>query len=201
MSTASDDNDGVEWKDGDIYPPVEDIAKALQDPGKPKKVVTKNGEVTRHQCPALEKLAYQVYEKILKVHNNPKGLTVSVSRGKKPLLIEMVLKRKHVDVTECDPFFQNYQQQGMVYLWRNDKKLCGLDQCVAAFQENRKVDVAKKESARTGNDGFRLCCVLLDPQFRGSVSGIMSKKRTGPDRIRAGTQRCISLMKSSARAS
>ena len=105
------------------------------------------------------------------------GLTKNVSRGRVPLYKELVLKRRHVDVTDCHPFFHEQQSGGKVYLITNNTINCGVDVAIDSFQEASRIQFLKRQDNRTNNDGLRLCCILLDPSLRGSVTGIMYKKK------------------------
>jgi hypothetical protein len=173
----SDANNTTHWKDvASLYPPAEDIVKALQDRGKKQLKKNKGKDVERHVFPLLEKLAGKLFAAIQSAIKPP-GLTVNPSRGKQPLYKELVLSRRHVDVTETDPFFHSYARDGKVYLISNNASHCGLDQAIQHFQEYHEHQLAQKNSARTPNDGLRLACILLDPTYRGSVSGLMSKKK------------------------
>ena len=167
-----------EWhKVASIYPSPGEIATALQDAGKEKVVKNKKGQVTQHRFPLMEKLATDVYKRIF-TELKPEGLTKNVSRGKLPLYKEIVLKRRHVDVHETNPFFHQYRKDGKVYLIANDPKLCGLDLAVQSFQDYIKSETNKRNMSRTTNDGLRLSCIMLDAKFRGPVSSILSKKKT-----------------------
>lgn len=54
---------------------------------------------------------------------------------------------------------------------------CGLDTAIDRYQECVEPQLKQKNIARTSNDGLRLALILLDAQHRGSVSGVMSKKK------------------------
>ena len=94
------------WKDrATVYPPAEEIVKALQDRGKKVKVTEKGTERIKHKFEIAGKLVAKVYKSIRDQFNKPPGLTENVHRGKQPLLKEFIISRKHVDVSETDPFF------------------------------------------------------------------------------------------------
>jgi hypothetical protein len=165
------------WKDNaSVYPSAGEIAAALQDQGKVVVVKRKGGNLNKHRYPLIEKLASKVYAKI-RQEFAPDGLTKNVSRGKTPLYKEILLSRRHVDVTETDPFFLEYTQDGKVFLINNSPVHCGLDHSIDHFQDFVLQQTQQKNSARTNNDGLRLGCILLDANHRGSVSGMMSKKK------------------------
>jgi len=87
------------------------------------------------------------------------------------------MMRKHVDAVELDPFFHSHQKDGKVYVISNDKNHCGVVHVVNRFQEFISSNNQKKNGVRTSMDGLRLACILLDPKYRGTVSGMMAKKR------------------------
>ena len=88
-----------------------------------------------------------------------------------------MVHRSHKDVTETHPFFHPYAKDGRVYLIKNDATNCGLDLPLQRFQELVESLLQQKNSDRTSNDGLRLGSILLDNQYRGSVAGIMTKKK------------------------
>jgi hypothetical protein len=53
----------------------------------------------------------------------------------------------------------------------------GLDVAIDRFQDSVEALLHQKNSARTPNDGLRLGCIMLDPAFRESVAGILTKKK------------------------
>jgi hypothetical protein len=168
-----------QWKDSNaVYPSFDEIVKAMQDLGKHQVVKHKGKEVRQHRYPLVEKLAAKVYTSILAEFNNPEGLGKNVSRGKLTLARDIIIRRRHTDITEVDPLFHPYGKDGKVYLVTNSTVHAGLDVCLKSFQEATEATLRQKNTARTSNDGLRLGCILLDAQYRGSVSGIMSRKKT-----------------------
>jgi hypothetical protein len=159
-----------------IYPPPKEIAQALQDMGKGKTVQAKKKEVKQHSYPLVDKMATKIY-KAIQEEFKPEGLTSNISRGKQFLVQSIILARRHVDISETHPFFRQFGKDGKVYQISNSPDHSGLDTAIQRFQENVVHTVKQKNSARTGNDALRLGCILLDPKYRGSVTGIMSKKK------------------------
>lgn len=70
-NTSTSDNE-VSWKDGDIYPKAEEIALALQDPGKAKVVKKKGSELSQFKFPLIEKLCNKIYNNIMKEFEQPR---------------------------------------------------------------------------------------------------------------------------------
>jgi hypothetical protein len=170
---------GSIWKDCKaVYPPIEEICTALQDLGKHQVVKIKGKEVRQHRYPLVEKLAAKIYASIQGAFSNPEGLTKNVSRGKMTLVRDIIIRRRYTDIAETDPFFHKYGNDGKVYIVTNSTEHAGLDVCLKSFQEAIEASLSQKNSARTSNDGLRLGCILLDSKYRGSVSGIMSKKKS-----------------------
>jgi hypothetical protein len=179
MSTNSGESNTKWSQSATIYPPFEEIIKSLQDPG--KSVTVKKGggrEYSSHKYPLMEKLATKVFTAIQR-NLNPEGLTKNVSRGKIPLFKEMLLSRKHVDISETHSAFHPYGKDGKVFLIGNDPIHAGLSFAVDRFQEYIQVQLEQKNSARTFNDGIRLGCIMLDPKYHSSMAGVVSKKRKG----------------------
>jgi hypothetical protein len=167
----------MEWKLCEtLYPSPEEIVGALQDVGKSETVKRKGREITRQKYPLILKLARKIYTNIQK-ELNPEGLTKNISRGAQALYKEIVLVRRHVDISETDVFFHSYGIDGQVFLITNEPKRCGIDVAIGNFQSSIEAFIKQKNSARTCNDGLRLASILLDSKHRESVSGIMSKKK------------------------
>ena len=166
------------WKDNDnIYPPAAEIAAALQDMGKRQVVKQKGREVPIHKYPMIDKLAGKIYASILSLYNNPEGLTKNKTRGKQFLYRDIIQSCRHRDISESDPFFHQFGKDGKVFVITNHTRHAGIDVCVQNFQRSIEHQLRQKNSARTSNDGLRLGCILLDPQYRSTVAGIMSKKK------------------------
>ena len=71
---------GGPWKDCmDIYPPVAEIAAALQDLG--KEVPRKHKRKPIVKFPLVEKLVTKLYSRILLHFGNPEGLTKNATWG------------------------------------------------------------------------------------------------------------------------
>ena len=167
----------IRWKDNaSVYPEAEEIVVALQDAGKRVVVKRKGSETYKHKYPLDEKLANKIYGSIQKVIN-PEGLTQNITRGREPLLRDIIILRRSTDVHKTDPFFHRHGKDGKVLIISNDPAHAGIDKCIDHFQEYIYHQVNQKNSARTSNDGLRLGCILLDSRYRGSVGGIMSKKK------------------------
>jgi hypothetical protein len=167
------------WKDCHaVYPPFEEIVTAIQDLGKHQVVKHKGKEIRQHRYPLVEKLAAKIYASIQTEFHNPEGLTKNVSRGKMTLVRDIIIRRRHTDISETDPIFHPYGSNGKVYIVTNSTIHAGLDVCLKSFQDSIEATLRQKNSARTSNDGLRLGCILLDGKYRGSVAGIMTKKKS-----------------------
>lgn len=106
QAMASSGSTGERWKDCErVCPTAQEIAVALQDTGK-KEAVKKKGaaDAVKHKFSSVQKLAARIHVSTQKQFGNPDGLTKNVSRGKIPLAKEITLSRRHVDVSETDPF-------------------------------------------------------------------------------------------------
>ena len=164
------------WKDElSIYPSSAEIAKALNDHGEKAERTRKGKKYPYHRYPVLQKLAQQLFTNI-KDKFNPQGQTTNVSRGKEKILNDILLQRKLIDVSEADPSLLPYAKDGKVFAIKDCPLLLGLDVCVENYQKLLELTTLQRQLERTCNDGLRLGCILLDPQYRQSVSGIMTKK-------------------------
>jgi hypothetical protein len=177
MSSVVVDED-MKWRDKvAVYPPFHEIVTALQDVGKAETAKKKGKDVPRHKYPLIEKLASKIFVSIQREFNKPEGLTKNVSRGKVPLYKEIILARKHVDVSETAVVFHSYAKDGKVFLVQKNPVNAGLDICIDRFQNHVLSQLRQKNSARTASDGLRLALILLDGQYRSTVVGLMSRKK------------------------
>ena len=168
------------WKDcAAIYPPSDDIYKALQDVGKLVPCRTKAGKekglkLTKYDL--IQKMAAHVYRKIKEIYR-PAGMTDNVSRGKHALVLDIVNSRKAFDTAEVMMEFHECNSNGKVLLIANEVPYAGLQMSVERFQNHIEDSVKKKEAQRTPDDGMRCTAIMLDPQYRGTVGGIMTNKK------------------------
>lgn len=173
----TDEPPPLEWKECKaLYPPKDEIARAFQDAGQRKEYTKKGKKFYQTRFPEIEKLTVKVWNKIMEIYN-PDGMPKNVTRGKTPLLKEIVLRRKHVDASDLDIFFHPHSKDGKVFIISDNTDHCGLDLAISGFQEQYRHSLHQKNVARTCDDGIRLGCILLDPSYRDSVSGIMSHKK------------------------
>lgn len=179
-SVGGNANLPVRWKDCvKIYPPFKEIAAALQDIG--KQVASRSAAGKRQglkltQYDKVAKLSAHIYRKIKDLYK-PKGLGDNVSRGKIALMNDIINYRKAVDVAEVRIEFHPFAKDAKVFLINNEVPFAGVDQSVERFQNHIEETVKAKMTQRTPDDGMRCVAILLDPEFRGSVSGIMSNKK------------------------
>jgi hypothetical protein len=159
-----------------IYPPVHEIADALQDPGKTQKKLVKGSQQFVTSFPKIRKLCSKIYTQIQAIYN-PSGLTKNVSRGKEALATLVLMHRKSQDVIQLDSFFHQFAKAGKVYLITNNPSHCGLDIPIKEFQSSIVAQVVKNRSVRTPNDGIRLALTLLDPKYRESVAILMTNRK------------------------
>lgn len=166
------------WKDClELCPSPEEIVEALQDPGAQKKVKKRGKEQLVTKFPLVEKIGTVIHKKMLKVHNKPDGMDTNSTRGKIPLCIEIIQRRHHVDISETDVFFHPHGKQGNVFIITNNPDDSGIDLAIDGFQQHCIQAMEQKNAARTEIDGVRLACVLLDPEHRSTVAGLMSRKK------------------------
>ena len=100
---------------------------------------------TRFQ--SVEKLANKMFNAIKTKLNNPDGLTKNSTGGKMPLVKEIILRRKHVDVSEVDVFFHPCAKDGKVFIVTNNKEHSDIDLAINGFQEHIKQQIHQKNTA------------------------------------------------------
>ena len=126
----------------ELYPKPEEIATALQDVGTRKKHTRKGKEEYKTKFTLIEKLGVEIYNNIQKVYK-PEGLDKNVSRGKIPLCLEIIQRRRHCDINETDAFFHQFGKDGKVFLITNDPTTCGIDLVIKGFQEQLEIIQSK----------------------------------------------------------
>jgi hypothetical protein len=87
------------------------------------------------------------------------------------------MMRKHTDISETRLFFHQFAKAGKVYIIANDLVWCGVNIALDQFKESILAAIHQKNTALTSADGLRLGCIMLDPKYQDSISGIMSKKK------------------------
>ena len=91
-ATTASTNLPPRWKHhAQVFPPADEIAHALQDKGKEVSTKQKGLQVVKHRYPLIERLAMKIYTKIFNTFNKPDCLTKNASRGKYPLVHEIIL--------------------------------------------------------------------------------------------------------------
>lgn len=167
----------VRWKDNaSIYPDPQEIARCLQEPGVASTRKRNKKDVPCTKFPLIDKLAVKIYKSIQEQYN-PEGLTKNVTRGKERLVQGLVLHRRHADVSHVNTFFHQFQVDGKVYVITDNVNNSGIDVPIDRFQSEVEMELKRKNSARTCNDGLRLASIMLDPKYRAIVAPLMTNRR------------------------
>ena len=178
--------------DKELYPSFVSFVTALQDPGVEKKSKKKvaSGEL-KH--PKIQKMCLELYRKILSRHRHRiPTLDSNENRGAKKLLHAIILKRKKRTVAEVDEMYRSFADKSdhTVYTIANSTTTYGLDIVLEAFENNESQAVTKTQLNRTPDDAMRLVWILLDPENRGTVQGILTGKK---DRKKLDQSHCTTL--------
>jgi hypothetical protein len=178
-----------------LYPSFTSFMVAIQDPGKEKTTKSKKGnkEATVMTFPRVKKLCLELYRKILLRHRDRlPSLDKNENRGAQKLEKVLLLKRKRRSVTEVHPDYKQFASNGdnSVYTITNDPKLFGLDVVLLAFESHLAQAVTKTQGNRTPDDAMRIVWILLDPNNRATVQGILSGRK---DRKKMDQSYCTTL--------
>ena len=165
-----------------LYPSLDDFMKVLQDEG----IVDKNSKQSTLKYNVIEKFSTSLF-KNLKLINLP-GLTPSFNqtRGKSMICSQILYLRKHVDKSSVFEELRNFGKNDStkVYIITNDVQSCaGFDVLLKNIESTFLHLVCSADNHRTPNDALRVCGILLLPKYRGTVDGILNKKRQ--DRAKA----------------
>lgn len=139
---------------------------------------TYSNATKKTRFPILQKLCSTLHANILKEFNKPEGLDTNKTRGPRQVAQFILPKRKHKDLVEVEAAFHPYGNGSKVFIISNDTDTAGLETAIDALQDYCDSKIAKKNSARTPNDGLRLSSVMLEPRNRGPVSKFLSGKKS-----------------------
>lgn len=156
-----------------LYPKVEDFMKLLQDEG----IVDADNSSRTLKYNGLNKYAIELYKK-LKLIKVP-GLDKNITRGKKSIVSTIVSLRKHTDKASVFESLRNYGKRDStkVFIIKNDVEHAGFDILLSTLETVFLHSVTSSEQSRDNNDALRVAGILLLPKYRGTVDGIMNKKR------------------------
>ena len=177
--------------DKELYPSLDVFMTAIQDAGREKK--SKNKDTGVMAFPKIKKLCLDLYRKIYARHSNRlPGLDKNEHRGAQKLEKVILLKRKKREVSEVDTEFAKFcdKNEGCVYTIANDRHKFGLNLVLDAFENHQLQAVSKTALNRTPDDAMRLVWILLDPDNRGTVTGILTGKK---DRKKMDQSHCTTL--------
>jgi hypothetical protein len=93
-------------------------------------------------------------------------------------------------VVEVNDAFRPFAVENDVYTINNDLVKYGLDIVLDAFENNEAQAVTKNQLNRTPDDVMRVVWILLNPENRGTVQGILSGKK---DRKKQDQSYCPTL--------
>jgi hypothetical protein len=166
---------------------------AIQDPGKEKVSKSKknNKEAAVMTYPRIKKI--DIYKKILIRHKDRlPALDTNENCGAQKLEKVILLKRKKRGATEVNEAYSKFalKEDASIYTLTNDPKLFGLDLVLETFENHIAQAVTKTQLNRTPDDAMRVVWILLDPDNRSSVQGILLGKK---DRRKQDQSYCSTL--------
>lgn len=159
-----------------LYPPIDDFMKVLQDEG----IIDKNSKHNTLKYNTIDKFSIALF-KSLKLLNLP-GITLSFNqtRGKGMITSQIIHLRKHTDKSSVYEELRNFgkKDSSKVYIIKNDIENCaGFDVLLKNIESIFQHLVVSSDNNRVANDALRVCGILLLPKYRGTVDGILNKKR------------------------
>jgi hypothetical protein len=155
---------------------------AIQDSGKEKRSKSKKGnnDAGVMTFPKVRKVCLDIYRKILSRHKDRlPALDTNENRGAQKLEKVILLRRKKRSVTEVHESYKKFaaKDDDSVYTITNDPTLFGLNIVLDAFENHLAQTVTKTQANRTPDDAMRVVWILLDPENRPTVQGILSGKK------------------------
>jgi hypothetical protein len=147
--------------------------QALQDEGVPDPKSEHNG----FKFPQLQKMSTKIYE-ILKEKKLDR-LPANKTRGSESVQKCLLSLRKHIDKTEVYNELSKHGKYNspQVFILQNDLVYFGFDYFLTLYFSYLGSVGNKKEEQRTPSDAIRVAGVLLLPEFRGTVQGLLGGTR------------------------
>lgn len=163
-----------------IYPSIDNFMKVLQDEG----VIDKSTKQGTLKYNAIDRFSISLFKKLKSI--NLPGITSSFNqtRGKGMITSQIIHLRKHADKTSVYKPLRKFgkKESSKVYIIKNDIENCGFDVLLTSIESIFQHLVCTFDNNRVANDALRVCGILLLAKYRGTVDGIMNKKR---DRAKA----------------
>ena len=127
--------------------------------------------------PKLRTMSGKIYMHLK--DNNLAGLPSNKQRGCEQILKLLLKLRKLVDKTDLYPALAKYAHQSslQVYVLKNCVQFFGFDIFLNFFSNYLHSLGNKKGEQRSPGDAIRVAAVMLDPQFRGTVIGLLGGTR------------------------
>jgi uncharacterized coiled-coil protein SlyX len=145
----------------------------LQDKGVPDP----KSEQGKLKFPKLKTMSGKIYKQLKDC--NLAGLSTNKQRGSEAILKSLLHLRKQVDKTELYPVLTKFAMPGssQVYVLKNCNEFFGFDIFLSLFFNYLHGLGNKKDEQRSPGDAIRVAAVMLRPDFRGSVVGLLGGTR------------------------
>lgn len=157
------------------YPDLTEFMEALQEE---ETVDARSADGALHY-PKLSKVAGKVY-KLLKEGKFP-NLAANKTRAAREITQSFIRLRKLLDTTQVDDVFKSFAKatsdESKVYIIRNDAEYFGFDLFLRNYSNHLASKVVQKQEDRTASDAIRVAAVMLAPENRKAVAGILSGVR------------------------
>lgn len=161
--------------DPQLYPSVDALLTALQDPGKR----AKNGVM---QYPLLMKVLGDT-QKVLKKKYSGYGMPKNPTDCKKFMAYHIVRVRTHRDDVSLPEYFRQYAKDGKVYVINDNTTNGGfniiLSSMLSFWLSKKTADI----SQRTPNDAMRVASILLDEEHRTLIHPLNTSPEAAAKRL------------------
>ena len=161
-------------KDMKYYPKKDEFMKALQDPGVPDE--KQKGSVFKF--PVLKRACEKIWVTFKEL--NVENLPTNKSRGSLSILKCITTRRQLKDKVDVYPSLAEYgaEDSSQVFILQNDEQFFGFDIVLTLYFNYLSSKGNKKEVSRSPDDAIRVAGILLDPEHRASVLGMLSGVRS-----------------------
>jgi hypothetical protein len=175
------DNRYLDPNDPSLFPGLVPFVCGIQDEGKQD---NKKPHIIKYS--QLDKLAKDIADRLAK--HEPRGMPANVTRRKNDVTKILVSMRKHVDKTNtrlelvsivCNPENKvtSVSEPEKIFVITNDIANAGFNVAMTALLSAWSQRSVGINLNRTPNDALRVTGIMLDPDIRGGIHGLLCSRR------------------------
>lgn len=160
----------------ELYPPLEEFLKVLQDEG----IMDRMSKQSTLKYNAIDRFSINLFKKLKLLHLPGISAAFNQTRGKGIIASHIIHLRKHTDKSSVFEELRKFgtKDSSKLYIIKNDIENCaGFDVLLTNIESTFQHLVVSSDNNRVANDALRVCGILLLPKYRGTVDGILNKKR------------------------